>query len=569
MSQYQHEYVKMTQKGRIKALAAELESFKSGEKYVELQERFDSLARGYEKRIAGLERELKEQKAINDKNLKKAWKDVDEAFGTLENKRIRELESMVRSLKKKLKEKEKQIDELKKELETTKLDLEEEKGKNLKLNASNNLDYTNSSQSSSLSPNHKKIVCNSRIKTGRKPGGQPGHKGNGRTRQNADEKVKVDPPQEVKENPDNYEKTGETKVRQVIGIRLVITATDYVADVYRNIITGKKIYGKFPDCVVNDVNYDGSVKALAYLLNNDCNVSIDKTIELISNLTDGKLNISKGFVNGLSGELSSKTEKERTEIFNQLVQSRIVHIDNTNARVNGESRFVFFTGDPSGPVQYDFRRNKGFEGMKGTPLESNSTAVVVQDHEKTFYHYGSEFHQECIAHTLRCCKGSMVNEPHLTWNKLMFELLQEMVHYRNIHENDAVRNKDEIQKLEDRYDAILKTAESEYEENLPSKYYREGINLSVRLKEYRQSVLLFLHDFSVPHNNNFAERALRGFKRKQRQVMSFRSDASAAYLCDGLTFKCYMLNNEEGNFFKHTSEVFNRKKSGSKAEQQA
>ena len=58
-------------------------------------------------------------------------------------------------------------------------ELEEERGKNLKLRAQINRDYKNSSIPSSKSIKRKKIA-NSREKTGRKPGGQPGHPGHHR-----------------------------------------------------------------------------------------------------------------------------------------------------------------------------------------------------------------------------------------------------------------------------------------------------------------------------------------------------------------------------------------------------
>ena len=58
----------------------------------------------------------------------------------------------------------------------TAAELEEERGKNVKLRAQINRDYENSSIPSSKSIKRKKIA-NSREKTGRKPGGQPGHPG--------------------------------------------------------------------------------------------------------------------------------------------------------------------------------------------------------------------------------------------------------------------------------------------------------------------------------------------------------------------------------------------------------
>ena len=51
-----------------------------------------------------------------------------------------------------------------------------------------------------------------------------------------------------------------------------------------------------------------------YLLNNDCNVSIQKCRNFFSELTDGKLNISTGMINKLSKELAAKSETERKKL---------------------------------------------------------------------------------------------------------------------------------------------------------------------------------------------------------------------------------------------------------------
>lgn len=45
---------------------------------------------------------------------------------------------------------------------------------------------------------------------------------------------------------------------------------------FRNIHTGQRVHADFPVGVVNDANYGSSIKALAFLLNNRCGVSIDK-----------------------------------------------------------------------------------------------------------------------------------------------------------------------------------------------------------------------------------------------------------------------------------------------------
>lgn len=68
--------------------------------------------------------------------------------------------------------------------------------------------------------------------------------------------------------------------------------------------------------------------------------------------------------------------------------------------------------------------------------------------------------------------------------------------------------------------------------------------------------LLFLHNMLVPTTNNFAERLLRNFKRKQKQAMSFRSAESIEYLCDSMSLLFMMRQKEDDNLFEKVTEIF-------------
>ena len=100
-------------------------------------------------------------------------------FEKMQKKTKQELQEMETRALKAEKQRDDALDkvkELQHQFYETAVRLEEEQGKNLKLRAQINRDYENSSIPSSKTLRKKKIT-NSREKTGRKPGGQPGHKG--------------------------------------------------------------------------------------------------------------------------------------------------------------------------------------------------------------------------------------------------------------------------------------------------------------------------------------------------------------------------------------------------------
>lgn len=544
---------------RLKALKAEVQAFKSGEKYRQIKLLHQKDIHAYKRKVQKLQAELSRAHS-NAIDIRDQWFQIFEDMQKEYDRKLEELRKANRELEKRALKAERQRDEaldkitvLRRQLYETASELEDEKGRNLKLRVQINRDYENSSMPSSKTIKKKKI-SNSREKSGRKPGGQPGHRGHGRKKQIPTRPVVVlPPPQEVLEDPD-FRKTSKTIKKQMVSIRLILDVTEYHADVYYNSKTGERIHASFPPGVVDDVNYAGDIKAFLFLLNNDCCTSIDKCRKFLYDLTEGKLNISKGMISRLSREFAEKSEKEIKRSYADMLKAPVMHTDCTNARVNGKSAYVFICAAPNGDAIYFAREKKGHEGVKGTVAEDYQ-GILVHDHESTFYNYGSG-HQECLAHVLRYLKGSIENEPDREWNKKMRSLVQEMIHYKNGLSDDEKPDADKAKEYERRYREILGKAKEEYEYIPPERYYRDGYNLYRRMEKYMSNHMLFLHDRRVPATNNLAERLLRAYKRKQTQAVSFRSFDSIESLCQCMSMLLMMRKNEETNLFNRVSRIF-------------
>jgi hypothetical protein len=541
---------------KVKHLQHEVDAFKSGEKYVKMNANFQAILDKRNREIKKLRFELanSRSKAVTIRN---NWMQVYEDLQAEHAKAIYNKERINKTLEERALKAERRVNELKdeklalrRECYTIQTELEEERAKNQKLLAQIKKDHENSSNPSSMKANHKPIT-NNREKSGKAPGGQVGHNGHGRKKQIPTEVIEIPPPREYADNPD-YEPTGRIIKRQRVGVKVLTHTVEYVSQEFRNIKTGKLVYADFPAGVENDVNYDGSVKAFAFLLNNHCNVSMDKTREFLSDLTGGALQISKGMICGLSKEFSEKSKAEQSEAFSNLIVAPVLHVDFTTAKVNGKNVNVAICATPQNAA-YFAREHKGHKGIKDTPAELNPN-TLVHDHDKTFYSYG-RLHQECLVHILRYLLDSIQNEKNLTWSTLMRELLREMIHYRNSLDPEEDLDPVKVAEFEERFGKILDTADKEYDYEPPSKYYKEGFNLKERLREFREAHLLFLHDKNVPTDNNLAERLLRIFKRKQRQVMSFRSFSALDSLCQSLTMLA-QLKSSNVNVYKSVADIF-------------
>lgn len=417
-----------------------------------------------------------------------------------------------------------------------------------------NMDSSNSSKPSSTNPPEKKKVQNSREKTGRRPGGQPGHKGHGRTIPVADnvinEEIILEPDKKTIEEGITF--TGREIRKTVSDIEVIVRNKTYISREYIG-ADGKTHWIPFPENISqNEFSYGPDLKAFLYFLLNKCNVSNENARKFITELTRGALKPSGGFVQNLIKEFSMKSKKEADEIALELLSSAYMHADFTNVYLDGKNKQVLVCSNGES-VFYLYRNNKGHKGIAGSPVESY-TGILIHDHDVTFYSYGLK-HQECIVHELRYLAEIMLYEKNLTWAKKMKKFYKRLIALTD--EQIAALTKEEIQKYTDEFLSILDIADKEYEENPPKDYFRKGYCLCRKMREYVESELRFLSTPGLPSNNNCAERMGRKIKRKMRAMTTFRSEESAMQTCQGLSV-IYTASAKGENIYEKMVEIFDR-----------
>jgi hypothetical protein len=550
---------------KVKHLSERVKDFETGDVYVKLKQEHKTLIEATGREIKKLKKQLADANA-SYVTMSKEWTKTLEESEKEFLKVISKKDTQLRRMEKRALKAEHRVDEMHGKLTAqirktyaalTKL--EDEKGKVLKLTAQLTKDSENSSIPSSMNRKPKAIV-NNREKTGRKPGGQPGHAHHPRRLQEPTTVEFIPVPDEYL-NTDIYVPTGRIVEKQTVEMVLMPVVTQYWSLEYRNRITGVRVSADFPGGLTDDVTYGSTVKALSLLLVNHCNVSLGKVSELISDLTGGTVKPSAGFLNKLAKEFSDKTQGEQEEAIRELLLSPVMNVDFTGAKVNGKRANVLVCTNGA-TTKYFARKHKGFSGVKNTPIEIYMN-ILVHDHDVTFYKFGSA-HQECLDHVLRYLKGSALNEKHLTWNRSMRELIREMIHFRKHLDTSDGRNPDEIdpdrvKEFESKYDDLLELAKAEYEYDPPSDYYKDGHNLYLKMAKYKKEHLLFLHDYRVPWTNSIAERKLRLYKRKQHQVMTFRSFEGLEAFCNTLGV-LETLRDRNRNMFEAVTEMFGRQK---------
>jgi hypothetical protein len=521
----------------IKHYRDKVAAFESGEIYVRMRKEHREELAFQDRIIRGLKLELANARAENGR-IVRYWMQVAEDVRAECEKEKALMRKEMEKMRAEKEEAIRQRDEAKRiaqekreEAYQAKSQAEEVQQKNDALTARIKKDYTNSSKPSSMDPNHKPIY-NSRESSGKKPGGQPGHQHHPRRQLPADETREVKMPPEYKD-PFRYHPTGNIIRKQMVFLRVSSYVVEYTTPELEDRFTRKKTHAPFPAGYKDDVNYDASVKAFAFLLNQSCNVAIDRVRTFLSDVSDGKIRISNGMICNLAKQFSQLTEEERNELFMKHVGSDVLHADFTFARKKGKQTAVMITATEDS-VLYQARPKKGDEGVKGTPVELFN-GTLVSDHESAIIKHGKR-RQECMSHIQRYTIASIENEKKMKWNRRMRRWIRRAIrHWGTYQEENAIVWHKMSVRLIGQFLEIVQLGITEYEYDPPNKYFKDGFNLCKRMKESPEEYILFLKDPTVPPTNNLSERDARKFKRKAHQMMSFRGDHGDEHVCNALS----------------------------------
>ena len=235
---------------RVKALEQEIAEFKSGEKYAELESRYQAEKQSLMKEIRQLKSAL-EASRRQTTTVRNLWFEVFEDLKKEQEKEMAEKDRLIRALtaenEKLARERDAALDKCRaKQLEIYELGEHLEKAEGLvqKLTAQVNRDFENSSLPSSQQGPRRKKIPNSRVKTGRRPGGQSGHPGHKRKRHPVTESYWLPAPPELTEDSDYYE-TGKLIRKQKVSVSMSVRVTEYVTKEYRNRKTGARKHAPF------------------------------------------------------------------------------------------------------------------------------------------------------------------------------------------------------------------------------------------------------------------------------------------------------------------------------------
>ena len=387
------------------------------------------------------------------------------------------------------------------------------------------LNSTNSSKPPSSDGLSKVPTKSLREKSGKKPGGQKGHKGSGlKIDREPDAVIVVEPVSCACGCGLEGEPTFHVDTRYSYDVEVTVTLKKY--DIREAVCPecGSTARPEIPAGINGSVNYGNTLRALCVVLTQYACVGIDKTHKILHDLVG--LPISTGTIKNIQSQFAGLTDKTIGIIKQNLRESPVINADETGARVDGRTQWIHVASN-SKYTLLTVHRKRGGEGSAAGGVLPGYTGTLVHDCWRAYFGFDRCRHAVCCAHLLRELNALIETGKH-QWASEMKGLLLEM---KKTVEGYKSKSRTELSryyrtKFKARYEDIVALANGNVTKSTTRKKTKAE-NLLKRLEEYRGEVTRFAEDFDVPFDNNQAERDVRNVKVKQKVTGGHRTDDGA------------------------------------------
>jgi transposase len=301
---------------------------------------------------------------------------------------------------------------------------------------------------------------------------------------------------------------------------------------------GVENQAKFPSFANSVVQYGPRLKSMMVYLMEGQLLPSARTCEILSDIVG--VNVSEATLFNTRSQCFERLAPIAKIIQAAIVNSQVVHFDETGMRVNGKLWWLH-VACTDGLTYYFVHQKRGGEAIDEMGILPTFEGKAIHDGWKSYQHYNCE-HFLCNAHHLRELMfiWEQYQQPWAIGMLILLGSIKSIVDEASLAQTPLAA--DVIQAFETRYQTIL---EQGFLANPPpapppTRHRRPrggrlkqspARNLLDRLQNQQVSVLGFMYDFDVPFDNNQAERDIRMVKLKQKISGTFRSEAGAKMFC--------------------------------------
>src|SRR5271167_4643907 len=268
-------------------------------------------------------------------------------------------------------------------------------------------------------------VSSLRESSGKKPGAQPGHKGeNLRQVTKADKVVDHHPPvcsgcgEALTPDP-----SADYAARQVFDLPepRPLVVTEHRAFSCRCEACGATTRAAFPEDVRAPAQYGVRIAAFAVYLLHYQLLPEDRLVELMADLFGVKL--AAGTIAAMSRNCAGRLRSFAEALRDLVAKAPVKHMDETGFRIGGKTQWLHVACT----TLLTFYRTCAKRGS----LLANVAGVAVHDHWKPYYTMTGVLHALCNAHHLRELKALIEIEKE-DWARRMQRLLRRACHLANL-----------------------------------------------------------------------------------------------------------------------------------------
>lgn len=394
-------------------------------------------------------------------------------------------------------------------------------------------DSTNSSLPTSKTPIGKeKVIPNSREKSGRSKGGQPGHT-KAKLKKHADYEITehiVHKEEVCPECGGELEETGVDITKDVTDFHIVIDKIRHHFPECKCVRCGKKSRIHVPNDLKEENQYGPHVQTMILGLSNVASVPVNKVQKMVTGLTEGYITPSEGYIMKLQKQAVKGLRTFHSDMRKHCLTMPILYWDDTVVFVDTKRACFRFYGDERA-AYYTAHEHKDKAGLEEDNILSLLPPETVVMHDHNIVNYCPEYsfrNIECNAHLLRDLQKVYDHTQHI-WASEAKKLISEQIHKRNqlIATGTTGFSEEEAHDFFTKLYAIIYAATEEAKETNAKYGGDEERALLLRLADYRDAYFSWVTNFELPVTNNVSERSLRGCKTKMKVSGQFQVTESA------------------------------------------
>lgn len=359
----------------------------------------------------------------------------------------------------------------------------------------------------------KRRTSSLRVKSGKKPGGQPGHEGNTR--------MMSPQPDETENMEPNYCRECGRELSDIDGVEEY--REECVGVRITPVVKRLRFLNKTCTCgCCNRVEYtrrknpvylSSEIRALVVYLNIVMCMPYNRIKSFLHDVMS--IDISEGSIRNFTEDAGDKADAICERIASELVKSPVAGADESGFYVNGKLNWAWILQNPKLTLTW-IAKGRGAKEMDDRfGKDALENTVLTTDRHSAYFSMKVKGHQICIAHLLRNLNYLNELDKNQNWSSRLQELLRKAVHWRNTNPETAADTSIWMESL----DKLLN-------ENL-DKFKKPFRQLRNSLRKLKDHVFHFLKDPRVPSHNNASEGGIRILKVKQKRSGGFRSQTGA------------------------------------------